>query len=88
MRLGPASRQQLIVLIEDRLFALHKSSAIVFVVDDTGDGPDATLDGVCATAGGACTLRAAIQEANNATGPHSITFSGLAGMGDLVLTCT
>jgi len=34
-------------------------------VDSTGDGVDANLsDGVCATSGGVCTLRAAIEQAN------------------------
>jgi CSLREA domain-containing protein len=38
----------------------------VFTVDATGDAPDTTPgDGTCATSGGNCTLRAAIQEANN-----------------------
>ncbi len=36
-----------------------------FIVNDTGDAEDADpADGVCATATGACTLRAAIQQAN------------------------
>jgi CSLREA domain-containing protein len=38
----------------------------VFTVDATGDAPDADAgNGTCATSGGDCTLRAAIQEANN-----------------------
>ena len=36
----------------------------VFVVTNGGDDPDQAIDGVCARAGGGCTLRAAIQEAN------------------------
>ena len=36
----------------------------LFVVTNGGDDPDAAIDGVCARAGGGCTLRAAIQEAN------------------------
>ena len=36
-----------------------------FTVDVTGDGTDANAgDGICLTTGGACTLRAAVQEAN------------------------
>jgi hypothetical protein len=38
--------------------------AATFTVDDTGDAQDALADGACATVGGACTLRAAVEEAN------------------------
>jgi CSLREA domain-containing protein len=48
-------------------------------VNDTGDGADAAAgDGVCATAGSVCTLRAAIQEANalsSCSGAITINFS-------------
>jgi uncharacterized repeat protein (TIGR01451 family)/CSLREA domain-containing protein len=38
-----------------------------FVVNTTADAPDANLaDGLCKTANGACTLRAAVQQANSA----------------------
>jgi uncharacterized repeat protein (TIGR01451 family)/CSLREA domain-containing protein len=41
------------------------SAAIVFTVNSVGDGSDANpTDGVCADTTGACTLRAAIQQAN------------------------
>jgi hypothetical protein len=44
-----------------------------FVVDALLDGPDATPgDGVCATDSGACTLRAAVTEANLKPGAQSI----------------
>src|SRR5882724_4389657 len=44
-----------------------------FTVNDTVDAVDAVPgDGACATAGSACTLRAAIQEANAHTGPDMI----------------
>ena len=51
----------------------------VFVVEDSGDGGDASAgDGTCQTSGGVCTLRAAIEQAN-ATGnsgvPDRIEFS-------------
>jgi CSLREA domain-containing protein len=48
-----------------------------FVVNDLGDAPDAVLgDGACATSGGVCTLRAAIQEANAETScPGTISTS-------------
>ncbi|HEY7454770.1 MAG TPA: hypothetical protein VH683_09405 [Thermoleophilaceae bacterium] len=38
--------------------------AATFTVDDTGDAQDALADGACATVGGVCTLRAAVEEAN------------------------
>src|SRR5688572_8069199 len=49
------------------LFALliRPCAAAVFEVDSQVDAVDALIgDGVCATAAGGCTLRAAIQEAN------------------------
>ena len=49
-------------------------------VDSTGDGADADLtNGVCETAGGVCTLRAAIQQANY-DGGGTIVFTGMAGV--------
>jgi CSLREA domain-containing protein len=51
--------------------------AATFTVDSTGDEPDASPgNGFCQTAGGQCTLRAAIQEVNALTpGPHTIAFN-------------
>ena len=47
--------------------------ADTFVVNSTADEVDVNVgNGVCATAGGACTLRAAIQEADALPGPHEI----------------
>ncbi|HEX8998535.1 MAG TPA: choice-of-anchor Q domain-containing protein, partial [Blastocatellia bacterium] len=47
-----------------------------FTVNDPGDAGDASAgNGVCATAGGVCTLRAAIQEANALGGTDTINFS-------------
>ncbi len=57
--------------------------AVTFTVNSTDDFPDLLLNGVCATAFGTCTLRAAIQEVNNtgfASGPHTINFN-IAGAG-------
>lgn len=49
------------------------SAATTLTVTSTIDAPDQTPgDGVCATAGGVCTLRAAIQEANSLAGPDVI----------------
>lgn len=46
------------------------------VVDDPGDQPDAMVgDGDCRTAGGVCTLRAAIEESNATPGADRIEFS-------------
>ncbi|MCB2178731.1 right-handed parallel beta-helix repeat-containing protein [bacterium] len=52
-------------------------SSGVFVVNSTSDTPDANIgDGFCADAGGDCTLRAAIQEANaGSEPPYTITFN-------------
>ena len=53
------------------------AAAVTFTVNDTGDAPDATLaNGVCATAGGVCTLRAAIAEASSVpANTYTINFS-------------
>ena len=49
------------------------AEAVTFTVKSTvDDGDVAPGDGVCATVGGVCTLRAAIQEANALAGPDSI----------------
>ena len=55
------------------LFAATESPAATFVVDTTADEPDAaTSDGLCATASGACSLRAAIQQSNSEPGPDTV----------------
>ena len=60
-----------------------------FTVDSFGDEADAAPgDGVCASASGGCTLRAAIQEANATAGPDAIKLPAgrylltIAGTGD------
>ena len=73
--------------------------ATTFNVDSTADEVDVTPgDGACATAGGACTLRAAVQEANATAGldtvalPAGVYFLTIAGTdntadaGDLDIT--
>jgi CSLREA domain-containing protein len=61
--------------------AAHQAQAATFVVNGTGDAGDAVAgNGVCATAGGVCTLRAAIQEANALAGADTITFSVGSGL--------
>lgn len=47
--------------------------AAFFFADDPKDRPDAQLDGVCATAEGTCSIRAAIQEANFLAGEDVIS---------------
>jgi CSLREA domain-containing protein len=55
------------------------AQAATFTVDSTGDaGDDNRGDGICRTAAGACTLRAAIQTANGDPAHDTIVFS-LAG---------
>jgi CSLREA domain-containing protein len=49
-------------------------AAALFVVDTTADTVDAVPgDGICEDSGGACSLRAAVQEANAVAGADSIT---------------
>ncbi len=50
------------------------SAALNFVVNSTADAVDANPgDGLCQTSGGACTLRAAVQEANASPGADTIS---------------
>ena len=51
-------------------------AATTFTVNSLADTPDAAPgNGTCADAGGACTLRAAIAEANSLSGDDTINFS-------------
>ena len=51
-----------------------RADAAVFTVTSNGDGADAAPgNGTCADAGGACTLRAAVMEANALAGADSIS---------------
>ena len=60
--------------------ATGQLSAITLTVDSTGDGADSdTTDGICDDGNGACTLRAAIQQANAGVG--GIIEFGIAGAG-------
>lgn len=59
---------------------------MTFTVNSTLDAVDAAPgNGVCATAGGACTLRAAIQEANAFGGNDVITLP--VGIYALTIPC-
>lgn len=54
------------------------ANAATFVVNSVSDGVDATPgDGTCLTAGGACTLRAAVMEANARVGADVIDLSDM-----------
>src|SRR5207247_2397002 len=58
-----------------------------FTVNSNGDASDATPgNGVCATAGGVCTLRAAIEEANALSSCGTININFSASTGSLILT--
>ena len=72
----------LIVAFSAAWLAPTLASAASFDVDDTGEAADASPgNGSCATAGGKCTLRAAIQEANALTGSHTINLPDLPTAG-------
>src|SRR5213593_4296317 len=66
-------RRHFLLTLASLLLAVAPAAAATFAVNDTADAVDAVLDGKCATAGGTCTLRAAIQEANALPGPDTIT---------------
>lgn len=68
----------IIAILFTTLFPVNElvfAAGMNFVVNSTGDEPDAVLDMYCATAAGTCTLRAAIEAANVYPGRDSITFS-------------
>ena len=57
-----------------------------FIVDTTSDSADANAgDGVCQTAAGKCSLRAAIEESNAKSGTYTINFN-IAGTGLKTIT--
>ena len=58
------------------VFLAANLQAATFLVNDNGTASDAAIDGNCLTAGGVCTLRAAIQEANATLTLDVINFSG------------
>ncbi len=90
----------LLVLLVGSLSRAPASHAATFTVNSTDDAVDAAPgDGMCASAAGTCTLRAAIQETNALAGPdtinlptgtYTLTIPGdgedLAGTGDLDVT--
>src|SRR6266403_1666587 len=67
-------RRRFLLTLASLLLVVAPAAGATFTVnDDTADAVDAAPgDGRCATAGGTCTLRAAIQEANAHTGADTI----------------
>ncbi len=58
------------------LSSAQNSTSATFTVNSLSDTPDASLaDGICADTSGACTLRAAIQQANSDSLPDTIGFA-------------
>ena len=63
------------------------AQAVVFTVDSTVDAVDAVPgDGICADASGACTLRAAIHEANVLPGADVVEVPAGTYVGGLGIT--
>jgi hypothetical protein len=58
------------------LIAASAAQAATFTVNDSGDDPDALADGLCLSAGGQCTLRAAVEEANRTVGLDQVGVAG------------
>ncbi len=85
MRTHPFIR--LYILVSSTLILAGLMVALIFIsaahaagetfwVNSSGDGGDSSLgDCTCATSGGVCTLRAAIQEANTCAGGQTIRFN-------------
>jgi len=69
------SQVKLILILILSFSALSGNKLVAqFVVNSTIDTPDANVgDGICADAGGNCTLRAAVMEANASAGDNSIS---------------
>ena len=64
---------------------LMSAPEAAFTVNSNGDAPDASPgNGVCATSGAVCTLRAAIMESNRLGGADSITIN--SGIGTIALS--
>ena len=69
-----------LLLVGCVIFASERTAAATFVVSSSGDAPDsAPGDGTCTAASGACTLRAAIEEANAAPDEDVVKFFLKAG---------
>ncbi len=63
------------------------ANAATLVVNSVEDAPDQAIDGVCLTAAGECTLRAAIEEANATAAADTIEFQiALSGIVNINLS--
>jgi len=63
------------------------ATGATLTVNSTGDGRDAKAgDGVCKTSSGACTLRAAIEEANAFSGGNTVNFGIGTGLKTITLS--
>lgn len=81
-RLNFDGSKDLIILEEGKSSptTLMTAPEAAFTVNSNGDAPDASPgNGVCATAGAVCTLRAAIMESNRLSGADSITINPAIG---------
>ena len=90
MRLNPDARSDLVVLRSGSVApaVVLTTSALTLTVDSTANTSDATPgNGICADSGGACTLRAAIQEANASAGADTINFA-ISGAGVHTISVT
>jgi CSLREA domain-containing protein len=69
-----------------RVRAADPDVTAIITVDSTGDGSDANIsDNICDDGAGSCTLRAAIEEANNTAGTQTIEFA-IVGAGVHTIT--
>ena len=78
LRLDSDARPDVVALFEGASapVAIRHRRGISLVVDSAAEGGDALPgDTVCATAGGLCTLRAALDESNALAGMQTITFA-------------
>ena len=90
MRQGPVRARRLVVGLAVSVGMLAFASpahALNLLVNNTGDQPDAAPgNSVCLTAGGVCTLRAALQESNAVAGSDNINFNGVTPPATINLT--
>ena len=72
----PAASRLVVAAVASLLIALPAGAAVSLVVNTSADEVDATPgDGTCATAAGACSLRAALQEVNATADGGTVTFA-------------
>lgn len=73
---GRAAAVLIGLLLTGLLWLAGPARAATYTVTSSGDAPDSALDGTCASTlpGSPCTLRAAIQEADNSASDDVITF--------------